>query len=235
MIGAAKPYSLISVTLSRSRASFTNRLPNEAVSHCGVAGRALAASARRGGYVPLVVDMVRRRGHARRWARLMRRLENGLARENDRRCDSMRRCPPHQAEPAARHRLRNRLRAPRIARESGAALASSAAAPRRFGWSRTRRLLHPFAGIARCRIRRFHARARRTPRAGSRSARAARAEVMLALRRSARRQILYYQRHVSGEPVSALFLADGQRACVLGSARNGCLPRRVNFIVMAVQ
>jgi predicted ATP-grasp superfamily ATP-dependent carboligase len=34
----------------------------------------------------------------------------------------------------------------------------------------------------------------------------------------------YYQRHVSGEPVSALFVADGKRACVLGFSSQWASP-----------
>jgi predicted ATP-grasp superfamily ATP-dependent carboligase len=199
-------------------------MPNKAVIIIAASGRALAASARRGGYLPLVVDwfgdadtLVLAAAHAR--------LEDGLARGMT-----------ADALDAAMSAVTERYQPLGIVCGTGfedrpELLEHLARHWRIFGCGAgTVRLLkdpEAFASLCRdCAVPHPDiSRARPSDAVGwlaKRKGGAGGSHVGPAVERAAAN--FYYQRHVSGEPVSALFLGDGRGARVLGFSTQWASP-----------
>jgi predicted ATP-grasp superfamily ATP-dependent carboligase len=205
----------------RSRASF---MDNKAVVIVAASGRALAASARRAGYLPLVVDWF---GDADTLALSAAhvRLSDGLARGMT-----------AGALDAAMSAVTNGHRPLGIVCGTGfedrpELLEHLAQHGRIFGCSADtiRRVKDPEAFAALCRDGAVPhpeiSRARPSDATGwlaKRKGGAGGSHVVAAATRDAAN--FYYQRHVPGEAVSALFLANGERALVLGFSSQWASP-----------
>lgn len=199
-------------------------MDNKAVVVIAASGRALAASARRGGYLPLVVDWF---GDAdtRALSAAHAHLENGLARGMT-----------ADALDAALSSITKEYQPLGIVCGTGfedrpELLEHLAQHWRVFGSSAAtvRRVKDPeaFASLCRdCAVPHPEmSRARPSDTAGwlaKRKGGAGGSHVGPAAERDAAN--FYYQRHVAGEPVSALFLADGKRALVLGFSAQWASP-----------